>query len=67
VICDLNGFVKRASALHVNGLIIDVAQLAFFTNKKVEAFEELTWVSVIFFVLFLGPLLAYMYGADFTR
>ena len=64
MICDLNGFAKRASALHANGLIIDVAQLAFFTNKKVEAFEELTWVSVMFF---FGPLLAYMHGADFTR
>lgn len=41
--------MKRASALHANCLLFDVAQLAFFTNKKVEAFEELTWVSVIFF------------------
>lgn len=47
---DLNGLVK-ASALHANCLIIDVAQLAFFTNKKVEAFEELTWVRVIFYAL----------------
>jgi len=38
--------VKGARALHADYLIIDVAQLAFFTTKKVEAFEELTWVSV---------------------
>lgn len=40
--------MKRASAPHADGLIIDVTQLAFFTTKKVEAFEELTWVSVFF-------------------
>jgi len=38
--------VKGARALHADYLIIVVVQLAFFTTKKVEAFEELTWVSV---------------------
>lgn len=46
--------MKTASAVHANGLMIDVAQMALFTNKKVEAFEELTWVSVMF-LLFEAP------------
>jgi len=61
--------VKGARALHADYLIIVVAQLAFFTTKKVEAFEELTWDYGIDFDDVDGPCKAFrcMCGSRYCR